>query len=139
MDLLVRMLNIRNFVQMYLGKHSNKIKTNWNQWQEYTYIHKHNNNKQEILHSQARRESFSIILGRRIRGCSQMMSSYFGGFWTIYTVNHTTIIFSCNSDLTTTFVCLYFRTSSKPSTAINFEVKTHRPKFCVGLNPMVNF
>ena len=38
---------------MYLGKHSNKIKTNWNHWQEYTYIHKHNNNKQEILHSQA--------------------------------------------------------------------------------------
>ena len=38
MDLLVRMLNIRNFVQMYLGKHSNKIKTDWNQWQEYTYI-----------------------------------------------------------------------------------------------------
>ena len=66
MDLLVRLLNIRNFVQMYLGKHSNKIKTNWNQWQEYTYIHKHNNNKQEILHSQARRESFSLILGRRI-------------------------------------------------------------------------
>ena len=31
-------------------KHSNKIKTDWNQWQEYTYIHKHNNNKQEILH-----------------------------------------------------------------------------------------
>ena len=56
MDLLVRMLNIRNFVQMYLGKHSNKIKTNWNQWQEYTYIHKHINNKQEILHSQSRRE-----------------------------------------------------------------------------------
>ena len=28
-----------------------------------------------------------------IRGCSQITSSYFGGFWTIYIVNHTTIIF----------------------------------------------
>ena len=28
-----------------------------------------------------------------MRGCSQITSSYFGGFWTIYIVNHTTIIF----------------------------------------------
>ena len=28
-----------------------------------------------------------------IRSCSQITSSYFGGFWTIYIVNHATIIF----------------------------------------------
>ena len=92
MDLLVRMLNIRNFVQMYLGKHSNKIKTNWNQWQEYTYIHKHINNKQEILYSQARRDSFSILLGRRIKSWTYELGKFGFRSWQIkgsgYLISH---------------------------------------------------
>ena len=48
------------------------------------------------------------------RGCPQITSSYIGGFWTIYIVNHTTIIFSRESDSTITNVCSFVRLSAKP-------------------------